>query len=152
MICLKAVNIFAYLVHTSISRQVSQLPPSMLISEGIPVYRCVQNPSEFVIVFPGSYHSEFSCGFNCSEAVNFAPFDWLPHGQNIVELYAGYCLKTSLSHDKLLLGAAMEAVSVQWKSFATKKETLNSQLWRSVCGKDGILTRALKVRLYFSMI
>ncbi|KAL6505220.1 hypothetical protein OROGR_025037 [Orobanche gracilis] len=61
--------------------EVPQLSPSMLVSEGIPVYRCVQNPMEFVVVFPGAYHTEFSCGFNCSEAVCFAPFDWLPHGQ-----------------------------------------------------------------------
>ncbi|KAL0304811.1 UNVERIFIED_CONTAM: Lysine-specific demethylase [Sesamum angustifolium] len=47
---------------------VAQLSPSMLMSEGIPVYRCVQNHSEFVLIFPGAYHSEFSSGFNCSEA------------------------------------------------------------------------------------
>ncbi|KAL0383627.1 UNVERIFIED_CONTAM: putative lysine-specific demethylase [Sesamum calycinum] len=92
---------------------VAQLSPSMLMSEGIPVYRCVQNHSDFVLIFPGAYHSEFSSGFNCSEAACFAPFDWLPHGQDIVELYAEYCLKTSISHDRLLLGAAMEASRVR---------------------------------------
>ncbi|KAI3449785.1 hypothetical protein Pfo_006450 [Paulownia fortunei] len=126
---------------------VTQLSPSMLMSKGIPVYRCVQNPLEFVVTFPGAYHSEFSCGFNCTEAVCFAPFDWLPHGQNIVELYADYSLKTSISHDRLLLGAAMEAVSAQWESFAIKNDSFNNQLWRSVCGKDGILTRVLKSRV-----
>ncbi|KAL9168849.1 hypothetical protein ABFS82_04G042100 [Erythranthe guttata] len=126
---------------------VRQFSPSMLKSEGIPVYRCVQNPLEFVVIFPEAYHSEFSCGFNCSESVRFAPFDWLPHGQNIVELYAGYCLKTSISHDKLLLGAATEAVSAQWKFLATKKDSSNYQLWRSVLGKNGILTRVFKSRV-----
>ncbi|KAL0459392.1 UNVERIFIED_CONTAM: putative lysine-specific demethylase [Sesamum latifolium] len=126
---------------------VAQLSPSMLMSEGIPVYRCVQNHLEFVLIFPGAYHSEFSCGFNCSEAVCFAPFEWLPHGQDIVELYAEYCLKTSISHDRLLLGAAMEAVSSQWESFAMKNSSFNNQLWKSVCGKDGILTKVLKSRV-----
>ncbi|KAK6141657.1 hypothetical protein DH2020_024599 [Rehmannia glutinosa] len=126
---------------------VSQLSPSMLVSEGIPVYRCVQNPLEFVVIFPGAYHSEFSCGFNCSESVCFAPFDWLPHGQNIVELYAEYRLKTSISHDGLLFGAAMEAVSALWESFANKSNSVSSQLWTNACGKDGILTRALKSRV-----
>ncbi|KAK4418404.1 putative lysine-specific demethylase [Sesamum alatum] len=126
---------------------VAQLSPSMLMSEGIPVYRCVQNHSEFVLIFPGAYHSEFSCGFNCSEAVCFAPFDWLPHGQDIVELYAAYCLKTSISHDRLLLGAAMEAVSTQWESFAMKNSSFNNQLSKSVYGKDGILTKLLKSRV-----
>lgn len=120
----------------------------MLMSEGIPVYRCLQNPLEFVVIFPGAYHSEFSCGFNCSEAVCFAPFDWLPHGQKIVEVYAGYCLKTSISHDRLLLGAAMEAVAALWVSFALKNDSSNNHLRKNVCGKDGILTRLLKVCLY----
>ncbi|KAL6564091.1 hypothetical protein OROHE_005331 [Orobanche hederae] len=126
---------------------VPQLSPSMLVSEGIPVYRCVQNPMEFVVVFPGAYHTEFSCGFNCAEAVCFAPFDWLPHGQDIVELYAEYCLKTSISHDKLLLGAAVEAVSAQWESFAMRNNSINNQLWISACGKGGILTRVIKSRV-----
>ncbi|XP_057798109.1 putative lysine-specific demethylase JMJ16 isoform X2 [Salvia miltiorrhiza] len=126
---------------------VAQLSPSMLIAEGIPVFRCLQNPLEFVVTFPGAYHSEFSCGFNCSEAVCIAPVDWLPHGQNITEIYAGYCLKTSLSHDKLLLGAAMAAVVSLWDSFANKSFNSNIRLWRSVCGKDGILTRLLKLRV-----
>ncbi|KAG8389201.1 hypothetical protein BUALT_Bualt02G0204300 [Buddleja alternifolia] len=126
---------------------VTQLSPAMLKSEGIPVYRCVQNPLEFVLVFPGAFHSEFSCGFNCTESVCFAPFDWLPHGQNIVELYSQYCLKTSISHDRLLLGGAMEAVSAQWESIAIRNDSFNNQLWRSVCGKDGILTKVLKSRV-----
>ncbi|PIN21217.1 hypothetical protein CDL12_06080 [Handroanthus impetiginosus] len=126
---------------------VTQLLPSMLTSEGIPVYRCVQNPMEFVVIFPGAYHSKFSCGFNCSEAVCFAPFDWLPYGQNIVELYSEYCLKTLISHDRMLLEAAMEAVSAHWEYIAMKKDSFKNQLWISVCGTNGILTRALKSRV-----
>ncbi|KAL8547979.1 hypothetical protein ACS0TY_007318 [Phlomoides rotata] len=126
---------------------VSHISPSKLISEGIPVYRCLQNPLEFVVTFPGAYHSEFSCGFNCSEAVCFAPFNWLPHGQNIVEVYAGYCLKTSISHDKLLLGAAVEAVSALWEPFLINKDSPKTHLWKSVAGKNGILTRLLKARV-----
>lgn len=124
----------------------------MLVAEGIPVFRCLQNPSEFVVTFPGAYHSEFSCGFNCSEAVRFAPVDWLPHGQNILEVYAGYCFKTSLSHDKLLLGAAMEAVTSLWDSYGKKSFSSKIRLWRTACGKDGILTKLLKVCLCLSAL
>lgn len=89
---------------------VTQFSPSILKSEGVPVYRTVQHSGEFVITFPRAYHAGFNCGFNCAEAVNVAPIDWLMHGQNAVELYRLQCRKTSLSHDKLLFGSALEAV------------------------------------------
>ncbi|XP_042003631.1 putative lysine-specific demethylase JMJ16 isoform X3 [Salvia splendens] len=126
---------------------VAQMSPSMLIAEGIPVFRCLQNPFEYVVTFPGAYHSEFSCGFNCSEAVCFAPIDWLPHGQNIIEHYAGYGFKTLLSHDKLLLGAAKEAVTYMWDSLTNKSSNSKIQFWRSACGADGTFTRLMKLRV-----
>ncbi|KAK1353391.1 hypothetical protein POM88_052526 [Heracleum sosnowskyi] len=82
---------------------VTQLSPSVLKSEGVPVYRVVQHSGEFVLTFPRAYHAGFNRGFNCAEAVNVAPIDWLEHGQCAVELYSKQNRKTSLSHDKLLL-------------------------------------------------
>ncbi|KAL9258107.1 Lysine-specific demethylase JMJ14-like protein [Drosera capensis] len=64
---------------------VTQLSPSVLRSEGVPVYRVVQHSGEFVLTFPRAYHAGFNCGFNCAEAVNVAPVDWLVHGQNAVD-------------------------------------------------------------------
>ncbi|XP_047316083.1 putative lysine-specific demethylase JMJ16 isoform X2 [Impatiens glandulifera] len=126
---------------------VTQLSPAILRSEGVSVYRCVQNEGEFVLTFPRAYHSGFNCGFNCAEAVNVAPVDWLPHGQNAVELYRGQCRKTSVSHDKLLLGAAREAVKAQWELNLLRKNTSDNLRWKSVCGKNGILTNAFKDRV-----
>lgn len=127
---------------------VTQLSFSALKSEGIPVYRCVQYPREFVLILPGVYYSGTDCGFNCSEAVNFAPFDWLPHGQNVVELYSEQSRKTSISHDKLLLQAAIEAVKALWEfTVMSERNTVHSVQWTSVCGKDGILAKALKSRV-----
>ncbi|PIN09991.1 DNA-binding protein jumonji/RBP2/SMCY, contains JmjC domain [Handroanthus impetiginosus] len=126
---------------------VTQLSPSILRSEGVPVYRCVQNPGEFVLTFPRAYHAGFNCGFNCAEAVNVAPVDWLPHGQNAIELYREQGRKTSISHDKLLLGAAREAVKANWEYNLLRKSTSNNLRWKDVCGKDGILSAALKARV-----
>ncbi|KAK9280763.1 hypothetical protein L1049_003651 [Liquidambar formosana] len=126
---------------------VRQLSPSKLKSEGIPVYRCIQYPREFVLILPGAYHSGLDCGFNCAEVGNFAPVDWLPHGQHAVELYCDQGRKTSLSHDKLLLGAATEAVRAQWELSLKRNNTLNNLRWKDVCGKDGILAKALKSRI-----
>ncbi|KAM7532196.1 hypothetical protein LguiB_035606 [Lonicera macranthoides] len=125
---------------------VTQLSPSILKSEGVPVFRCVQNPGDFVLTFPRAYHAGFNCGFNCAEAVNVAPVDWLPHGQNAIELYREQGRKTSISHDKLLLGAAREAVKAHWELNLLRKNTSDNLRWKNVCGKDGILSKALKDR------
>ncbi|KAM6577114.1 hypothetical protein CsatB_028951 [Cannabis sativa] len=126
---------------------VTQLSPSILKSEGVPVYRCVQNAGDFVLTFPRAYHSGFNCGFNCAEAVNVAPVDWLPHGQIAIELYSDQGRKTSISHDKLLLGAAREAVRAHWELNLLKKNTSDNLRWKDVCGKDGILAKSLKTRV-----
>lgn len=109
------------------------------------MYRVVQHSGEFVLTFPRAYHSGFNCGFNCAEAVNVAPIDWLEHGQTAVELYSQQRRKTSVSHDKLLLASAREAIRVLSELSVLKEETPGSLIWKSVCGKDGILTKAAKV-------
>uniref|UniRef100_A0A6N2KRT2 JmjC domain-containing protein n=1 Tax=Salix viminalis TaxID=40686 RepID=A0A6N2KRT2_SALVM len=118
--------------------------PDLLHALGVPVYRVVQQSGEFVLTFPRAYHSGFNCGFNCAEAVNVAPVDWLAHGQHAVELYSEQRRKTSISHDKLLMGAAQEANHALRELLLLGKETPENLRWRSVCGKDGVLTAAVK--------
>ena len=131
----------------NVLEQVTQISPSILKSEGVPVYRTVQHSGEFVITFPRAYHAGFNCGFNCAEAVNMALIDWLVHGQNAVELYSKQCRKTSLSHDKLLLASAQEAVRALAELALSGMETPKTLKWKSVCGKDGVLTGAVKVTI-----
>ncbi|GAB4829460.1 hypothetical protein Ancab_019132 [Ancistrocladus abbreviatus] len=129
---------------------VTQLSPSVLKSEGVPVYRAVQHSGEFVLTFPRAYHSGFNCGFNCAEAVNVAPVDWLAHGQLAVELYSEQRRKTSISHDKLLFGAAGDAVRALWK-LEVQKESIGDLGWKSVCGKYGLLTKAVQARIQMEL-
>ncbi|KAK6284975.1 hypothetical protein POUND7_003927 [Theobroma cacao] len=126
---------------------VTQLSPSVLKAEGVPVYRAVQRYGEFVLTFPRAYHSGFNCGFNCAEAVNVAPVDWLEHGQHAVELYSEQHRKTSLSHDKLLLGSARQAIKALRELFVLGRETPGNLRWNRVCGKDGMLTKAVRMRV-----
>lgn len=126
---------------------VTQLSPSILKAEGVPVFRCIQNAGEFVLTFPRAYHAGFNHGFNCAEAVNVAPVDWLPHGQIAIELYREQGRRTSISHDKLLLGAAREAVRAHWELNLLKKNTVDNLRWKELCGKDGVLAIALKKRV-----
>lgn len=127
---------------------VRQLPISALKSEGIPVYRCIQPRSEFVVIFPGAYHSAFDCGFNCVELCNYASIDWLPYSHLAMELCSGLEFKSSISADKLMLKASNEAVKALWKLSLTQKDEVDPNLlkWKSFTGKDGILVKALKIR------
>ena len=59
----------------------------LLQARGVPVHRLVHQEGSFVITFPNAYHSGFNTGFNCAEAVNFGPPDWLPYGTDIAEKY-----------------------------------------------------------------
>ena len=159
--------------HGWLPLQVTQLSPSILMKEGVPVYRLVQQPGDFVITFPRAYHSGFNCGFNVAEAVNLALVDWLPHGQSAVELYREQFRKTSISHDKLLLGAARLAAKMfllsyqntsqegqPMSKFRLECEGPDGQIktldphwvatWVAMCGPDNFLAKALKVKCWTS--
>ena len=56
------------------------IEPSILIKAKIPLTRTVQRPGEFIINFPGAYHSGFNNGYNCAESCNFATEYWIPFG------------------------------------------------------------------------
>jgi JmjC domain, hydroxylase len=131
---------------------VTQLSPTVLKSEGVNVYRAVQRPGQFILTFPRAYHSGFNCGFNCAEAVNVAPADWLPHGQCAVESYREQKRKTSISHDKLLLEVAKAAVKEIWAGLVQEGNGSMERLcrWKTECGKDGVLTQAIKVCMLFT--
>ncbi|XP_037454110.1 lysine-specific demethylase JMJ706-like [Triticum dicoccoides] len=66
----------------------TMFPPNILLHHHVPVYRAIQKPGEFVITFPRAYHSGFSHGFNCGEAVNFAVGEWFPLGAIASQRYA----------------------------------------------------------------
>ncbi|VVB02673.1 unnamed protein product [Arabis nemorensis] len=140
---------------------VMMMSPYVLSMEGIPVTRCVQNPGQYVIMFPGSYYSAVDCGFNCLEKANFAPLDWLPHGDISVQQNQEKSRKSLISYDKLLLRAATEAVKclkehiLTTKNAAreaeenslTKKNTADSMRWKKACGKDGLFSNIVKSRI-----
>jgi hypothetical protein len=55
--------------------------PKVLKESGIPFHTLVQEPGEFVITFPASYHAGFNHGFNVAEATNFTTERWLSKGR-----------------------------------------------------------------------
>ena len=58
------------------------ISPTLLEQNGIPFTRMMQQPGEFVVTYPGSYHSGFNTGFNCAESCNFATQAWVEIGED----------------------------------------------------------------------
>ena len=54
-----------------------QVPPEVLREKGVSLYRTVQNPGEFLVVFPKAFTSAICTGYVVSESVCFAPVEWL---------------------------------------------------------------------------
>ncbi|XP_015896152.3 lysine-specific demethylase JMJ17 isoform X2 [Ziziphus jujuba] len=121
---------------------VTMLNPSVLQENGVPVYSILQEPGNFVITFPRSYHGGFNLGLNCAEAVNFAPADWLPHGGFGAELYQLYHKTAVLSHEELLCVVAKGNSDNRVSPFL-KKELLRiyakEKTWRERLWKNGIV-------------
>jgi JmjC domain, hydroxylase/jmjN domain/C5HC2 zinc finger len=89
----------------------TMVSPAVLMKHGVPVYRLLQEPGEFVVTFPSAYHSGFSHGFNMAEACNFALPDWLPWGRAAVQKYlwaasVGSQRSLCFSHEQLLCNLA----------------------------------------------
>ncbi|KAH7659085.1 Clavaminate synthase-like protein [Dioscorea alata] len=80
----------------------TMFPPNILLEHNVPVYKAVQKPGEYIITFPRAYHSGFSHGFNCGEAVNFAIGDWFPLGAVASQRYALLKRTPLLPHEELL--------------------------------------------------
>ena len=121
---------------------VTMLSPSLLVSEGVPVYRTDQNAGEFVVTFPKSYHGGFNTGFNVAEAVNFAPPDWLRFGCDGVERYRLYRKPSVLCHDELLCVAAADSPSeevARWLVGDLKRLTNEERAAREQLLTDGVV-------------
>ncbi|XP_073385841.1 lysine-specific demethylase JMJ17 isoform X3 [Physcomitrium patens] len=116
---------------------VTMLNPTVLRDSNVPVCTTTQEAGHFVITFPRSYHGGFNHGFNCAEAVNFAPADWLPMGGFAVERYRLYHKRAVISHDELLCVVAKNKISAEAKPYVRnelvaiiKKERAHrEQLW-----------------------
>lgn len=76
--------------------------PKLLLEHGVRVVRAVQNAGEFIVTFPRAYHSGFSHGFNCGEAVNFATCDWFPYGAQCSARYRKLQRMPIIPHEELL--------------------------------------------------
>ncbi|BBH03352.1 transcription factor jumonji domain-containing protein [Prunus dulcis] len=125
---------------------VTMLNPSVLQENGVPVYSVLQEPGNFVITFPRSYHGGFNLGLNCAEAVNFAPADWLPHGGFGAGLYQLYRKTAVLSHEELVCVVAKSDCDSRVTPYLKKELTRvysKEKTWRERLWRKGIIKSSL---------
>jgi histone demethylase JARID1 len=84
------------------------ISPGLLLEKGVPVYRAVQCPGEFMVTFPRGYHAGFNAGLNLAEAVNFCPPDWISVGRMALSNYRLVQRYNIFSQDELILRIAQQ--------------------------------------------
>ncbi|KAK3139638.1 hypothetical protein QOZ80_5AG0386710 [Eleusine coracana subsp. coracana] len=102
-----ADDVNAIMAFQTLNQKTTVLSPEVLLSAGVPCCRLVQNPGEFVITFPGAYHSGFSHGFNCGEATNIATPRWLQVAKEAAIRRASTNCGPMVSHYQLLYELAL---------------------------------------------
>jgi [histone H3]-trimethyl-L-lysine4 demethylase len=110
--------------------------PDRFRKAGVNVYALDQRAGQFVITFPQAYHAGFNHGFNFNEAVNFAPADWEPHGEEAVRKLRMFRRQPVFCHDELLLSAA------------SRDETIKTARWLGPA-LERMLDEEARVRLEY---
>ncbi|CAH1970483.1 unnamed protein product [Acanthoscelides obtectus] len=87
------------------------IPPSLLIENGVSLCRAVQEPGQFVVVFPKVFTSSISTGYVVSESVYFAPPYWLKSARNLFDVLRNSCEPSMFSLDRLLINIANDTRS-----------------------------------------
>lgn len=99
--------------------------PSKLKALDVPVYSLLQVPGTFVVTFPRAFHSGFSYGFNCGEAVNFAGANWIEHAKLASERYRRIGRLAVLGHDRLIFTLAHDVGELPYEAAKTLRDELD---------------------------
>ncbi|KAG2329630.1 hypothetical protein Bca52824_000810 [Brassica carinata] len=105
---------------STLGEKTTVMSPEVFVRAGIPCCRLVQNPGDFVITFPGAYHSGFSHGFNFGEASNIATPQWLRMAKDAAIRRASINYPPMVSHLQLLYDYALALGSRVPASIQTK--------------------------------
>ncbi|KAG5306388.1 JARD2 protein, partial [Pseudoatta argentina] len=61
----------------------AMVPPELLVSNNVPLCQTVQEPGQFIIVFPKAFTSSICTGYVVSESVYFAQPSWLETAEQV---------------------------------------------------------------------
>ena len=125
----------------------TQISVSRLVANKVPVYQVKQNEGTFVITFPKAFHCGFSYGFNCGEAVNFAPPDWLPFGDDAERRYRTCSIPrhSVFSHVRLLFTLKNYAAEMDMKSRQILWEQIDKVLEEEIGARHVIQSQGTSI-------
>lgn len=64
----------------------AMVPPEMLVDNGVPLCQTVQEPGQFIVVFPKAFTSSICTGYVVSESVYFAQMSWLKTAEEVFKV------------------------------------------------------------------
>ena len=122
----------------------TQISPNVLYGRGIPVYSLRQEARTFVITFPKAFHCGFSYGFNCGEAVNFAPHDWLRGGCEADERYRQFSRNSVFSHQRLLFTLLQHKDELPSLASYVVQEEVRKVVIAEIAARENILSNGVR--------
>ncbi|CAH0716320.1 unnamed protein product, partial [Brenthis ino] len=87
---------------------ITMIPPNLLLEHAVSLSRVVQNPGEFIIVFPKSYSSSICTGYTVSESVYFATNSWVHSINQVFQELRESCEPSMFSLEQILISAARD--------------------------------------------
>lgn len=84
------------------------VPPSLLVANNVSLCRIVQEPGQFIVVFPKVFTSSISTGYVVSESVYFAPSYWLKMAKGLFDALRNSNEPSMFSLDRLLVSIAQD--------------------------------------------
>ncbi|XP_003704705.1 jumonji, AT rich interactive domain 2 [Megachile rotundata] len=80
----------------------AMVPPELLVSNGVSLCHTVQEPGQFIIVFPKAFTSSICTGYVVSESVYFAQLSWLETAEQVFKDIQDSCEPSIFSFERLL--------------------------------------------------
>ncbi|KAK9499880.1 hypothetical protein O3M35_002830 [Rhynocoris fuscipes] len=84
------------------------VPPQLLVEHGVSVCKTVQEPGQFVVVFPRAFTSSLCTGYSVSESVYFAHSSWLDTSRSVFKDIQESSEPPIFSLEKLLFNIATD--------------------------------------------
>ncbi|XP_033221882.1 protein Jumonji [Belonocnema kinseyi] len=80
----------------------AMVPPEMLVKNDVPLCQTVQEPGQFIVVFPKAFTSSICTGYVVSESVYFAQSSWLETAEQVFQDIHDSCEPSIFSFERLL--------------------------------------------------